>query len=60
VVVGRVAHDVVWWAGPWPVEECWWDHHRQRRAVRMHAVIASRAMVLVLERGTWAITAEFL
>jgi protein ImuB len=60
VIVDRVTCDVEWWAGPWPVEECWWDHRRQRRAVRMHVVAGGRAMMLVLERGTWAIAAEFL
>ena len=60
VIVDRVTCDVEWWAGPWPVEECWWDHRRQRRAVRMHVVAGGRAMMLVLERGTWAVAAEFL
>jgi protein ImuB len=60
VIVDRVAHDVTWWAGPWPVEECWWDQHRRRRAVRMHVVASARAMVAVLERGTWSIAGEFL
>lgn len=60
VVIDRRAHDIVSWAGPWPVEECWWDPHRHRRSVRMHVVVPGRAMVMVLERGAWAIIAEFL
>jgi protein ImuB len=60
IIIDRSARDVVAWAGPWPVEECWWDPHRHRRSVRMHVVASGRAMVLVLERGTWAIIAEFL
>jgi len=59
VIIDRVAHNIVWWAGPWPVEECWWDHHRKRRAARMHVVTEQRAMVLVLEHGVWLIVAEF-
>jgi len=60
VIVERVAHDVMWWSGPWPVEECWWDHHRRRRTARMHVIANNRAMMLVLEGGTWSIAAEFL
>jgi alanine racemase len=59
VIIDRVAHNIVWWAGPWPVEECWWDHHRKWRAARMHVVTEQRAMVLVLEHGVWLIVAEF-
>jgi len=60
VVIDRIAHDVVRWAGPWPVEECWWDARRHRRAVRMHVIAEARAMVLALENGRWSIVAEFL
>ena len=69
VVIGRHAYNVVSWAGPWPVEERWWDPLRQRRAVRMQMVLArdgddtahttSHAIVMVLEHGEWWMTARY-
>lgn len=32
-------YEVMAWAGPWPLEECWWDPRRARRAVRMQLVV---------------------
>ena len=69
VVIGRHVYNVVSWAGPWPVEERWWDPLRQRRAVRMQMVLArhgdtsvrvpTHAVVMVLEHGEWWMTARF-
>ena len=69
VVIGRHAYNVVSWAGPWPVEERWWDPLRQRRAVRMQMVLArdaedtvrttTHAVVMVLEHGEWWMTARY-
>ena len=69
VVIGRHVYNVVSWAGPWPVEERWWDPLRQRRAVRMQMVLArdaedtvrttTHAVVMVLEHGEWWMTARY-
>jgi protein ImuB len=69
VVIGRHAYNVVSWAGPWPVEERWWDPLRQRRAVRMQMVLArdaddmarttTHAVVMVLEHSEWWMTARY-
>jgi protein ImuB len=42
------------WAGPWPVEERWWDETRSRRVARWQLVTADeRAMLVTLESGAW-------
>jgi len=46
--------DVTAWAGPWPVEERWWDPARARRRARLQVVDAAGvARLLALEDGRW-------
>ncbi|MFV0310007.1 MAG: DNA polymerase Y family protein [Desertimonas sp.] len=49
--------DVVAWAGPWPVEERWWDPARRRRAARCQVVTADGVarLVLVEDRQWWVV-----
>ena len=48
------------WAGPWPVEERWWDVTRARRLARFQVLTDSdRLLLLLLERGQWHLTAEY-
>lgn len=48
------------WAGPWPVEERWWDLSRSRRMARFQVVTRSgRLLLLAIERGQWWLTAEY-
>ena len=48
------------WAGPWPVDERWWDSLRRRRRVRFQVVADDgTARLLVLEVGRWAIAATY-
>ena len=48
------------WAGPWPVDERWWDSLRRRRRVRLQVVADDgTARLLVLEVGRWAIAATY-
>ncbi len=48
------------WAGPWPVEERWWDLHRSRRMARFQVLTCSgRLLLLAVERGQWWLTAEY-
>ncbi|WP_327009139.1 DNA polymerase Y family protein [Dactylosporangium sp. NBC_01737] len=45
---------VVAWAGPWPVDERWWDEDGARRRARFQLQLADeRAILAVLEEGTW-------
>jgi len=39
---GQYRGELTWWAGPWPVDERWWDQAEQSRAGR-----TARAQVLV-------------
>ena len=49
---------VVAWAGPWPVDERWWDTDDHRRRARFQIVTDDgRAWLLVLENGRWWVTA---
>ena len=52
--------DIVAWAGPWPLDERWWDvqvHHRQARMQLVTA--AGEAHLVVLEGGAWWIEASY-
>ncbi len=48
------------WAGPWPVEERWWDPAAHRRRARFQVVTDDgRAHLLVLEGGRWSVEATY-
>lgn len=48
------------WAGPWPIEERWWDLTRSRRMARFQVLTDSgRLLLLAVERGQWWLTAEY-
>jgi protein ImuB len=59
-VDGGVWREVAGWAGPWCLQERWWDHHGHRRRARFQILDdAGRAVVAVLEGGRWWIEAEY-
>ncbi|MDA8281779.1 MAG: DNA polymerase Y family protein, partial [Actinomycetota bacterium] len=45
------------WAGPWPVEERWWDGGRRR--ARLQVVAQGSAYLLARERGRWWVEAVY-
>ena len=55
-------HEVVAWAGPWPIEERWWDE-RSRRVARFQLVVqipdGQRAYLVEVFAGNWWLTAEY-
>ncbi|HNF07598.1 MAG TPA: DNA polymerase Y family protein, partial [Mycobacterium sp.] len=51
-VAGRYHGELRWWAGPWPVDEWWWD--RQQEA----AGRAARAQVVIESPSTSGISAD--
>jgi protein ImuB len=56
---GRWA-DVVAWAGPWPVDERWWDPPTHRRRARWQMVPAEGdAHLLSVEGGRWSVEATY-
>jgi protein ImuB len=52
--------EVVAWAGPWPVEERWWDPAGARRRARLQVLTDDGvARLLALEGGSWTIEAIY-
>ena len=48
------------WAGPWPVEERWWDGPRAKRIARFQLLTESGRLVLAaVERQRWWVVAEY-
>lgn len=59
-VAGGPWAEVVAWAGPWPLEERWWDQARRRRRARLQVVTADgQARLVVLEQGAWHVEATY-
>ncbi len=49
---------IVAWAGPWPIDERWWDPEAHRRQARFQIVTTDGvARMLILEGGQWWVTA---
>lgn len=51
-------------AGPWPVEERWWDPRRRRRHVRLQMLVrnqrnAARVLLMGLENSEWTVLARY-
>ncbi|GGM80466.1 DNA polymerase Y family protein [Dactylosporangium sucinum] len=54
------AVEIVAWAGPWPVDERWWDEDEARRCARFQLRLADeRAVLAVLENGVWRVEALY-
>ena len=48
------------WAGPWPLEERWWDPGRHRRLARFQVVTADgTAHLVVAEHRRWWVAANY-
>lgn len=57
---GRAAVAVTAWAGPWPVDERWWDPTRHRRRARFQLVDEQGSAHLVaVEAGSWWLEATY-
>lgn len=65
VTVGRHTFTVLRHAGPWPVEERWWDPLRRRRLARVQVLVTEdrtgteRVLLLGLENGEWSLLARY-
>ncbi len=58
--VGAGDGAVVGWAGPWVVDERWWDPRAHRRVARLQVALADgTAHVVVLDRGAWRLEATY-
>ena len=59
-VEGRPPARVAAWAGPWPVDERWWDPSDHRRRARWQVVTTEGdAYLLSLEGGRWQVEAAY-
>lgn len=58
-VGGRLWQEVVSWAGPWPMEERWWDIDRRRRALFQICVSSGEAYLISKESGRWWVEATY-
>ena len=47
------------WAGPWPLEERWWDPHGRRRARFQFCTAGGGAYLAALEKGLWWVEATY-
>ena len=53
-------HAIVAWAGPWLVDERWWDPDNHRRRARLQVVTGSGvAHILTLEQQRWYVEATY-
>ena len=65
VVVGSHRFTVLRHAGPWPVEERWWDPLRRRRLARVQVLVrevrtdTERVLLLGLENREWSLLARY-
>ena len=58
--VGGRTRRITSWAGPWPVDERWWDAERHSRRARFQVVTDDGiARLVVLERGRWSVAATY-
>ncbi len=52
--------DVVGWAGPWPVDERWWDAEQSRRRARFQMALSDgSAHLLAQEDSRWWVEATY-
>ncbi|MDO9377940.1 MAG: DNA polymerase Y family protein [Nocardioidaceae bacterium] len=57
---GRDLQPVQAWAGPWPVDERWWDPDHARRYARLQVVgVDGSAWLLIVEEGQWFLEAVY-
>jgi protein ImuB len=48
------------WAGPWPIDELWWDPARARQVARFQVVgVDGSAWLMVVEDGCWWAEARY-
>jgi protein ImuB len=51
---------IIAWAGPWPIEERWWEPGRQRRLARFQMVTEDHdGFLVVAEHQRWWISASY-
>jgi protein ImuB len=60
LVVAGARRVVTAWAGPWPIDQAWWDPRRRRRVARLQVVTDDGSAHLVaVEQQRWSILATY-
>jgi protein ImuB len=60
IVENGAPAEIAGWAGPWPVDEHWWDPAEARRRARFQIGLADgSALLLFLTAGHWAVEAIY-
>lgn len=59
-IAGGAPKAVTAWAGPWPVEERWWDMGGRRRARLQVLLDGGEAHLLSREKGRWWVEGSYL
>lgn len=60
VMIDGVGREVTAWAGPWPLDQVWWDSRRRRRVARLQLVTdGGVALLVVAERQRWWVIAQY-
>ncbi|MEJ7635336.1 DNA polymerase Y family protein [Aeromicrobium sp.] len=58
--VGQDWQPVASWAGPWPIDDQWWDEVAARRIARFQVVgVDGSAYLMIVEGGHWWIEAKY-
>lgn len=63
--VGATRYRITGWAGPWPVDELWWEPESAHRCARMQIIAEAvsgcddRAWLVVWGSGSWRIEASY-
>jgi protein ImuB len=50
---------LTWWAGPWPVDERWWESERSGRVARAQVLVDETALLLCYRRGRWYVEGAY-
>ncbi|HUQ62488.1 MAG TPA: DNA polymerase Y family protein [Acidimicrobiales bacterium] len=59
-IAGSHWTEIAAWAGPWPLDERWWDAAVHRRQARWQVVTTDGAAhLLVVEHGRWSVEATY-
>jgi len=58
-IAGGARRQVSGWAGPWPIEERWWDRGGRRRARLQVLLEDGGAYLLSRERGCWTVEGSY-
>lgn len=60
VAPGRDWQPVASWAGPWPIDEHWWEADAARRIARFQVVgVDGSAFLMIVEGGRWHTEAQY-